>query len=458
MSETIAAIATPAAPAGLGVVRLSGEEAIAIAARVFRPLNPARAPEKLPGYTAAYGHVFDREGDIDDCVLLVFRAPHSYTGENVAELSCHGGQYLLQRVLRACLDAGARPAGAGEFTRRAFINGKMDLTQAESVMDLIAANGRLAARTALAAREGGTYRRLSGVRKQLLAAAAQLGAYVDYPDEDIPELQPEALAATVESCRQTIAALLSTYDAGRVLREGVDTAIVGSPNVGKSTLMNCLAGCERSIVTEIAGTTRDVVEETVRLGDVLLRLADTAGIRESADRVESAGVQLARRRLQNAALVLAVFDGSRPLTAEDRALAAEVAATAGDHAIAVINKADRPAAIDRAELEAHFAHVVTLSARQGSGVEALTSAVAQITGVEQLNAAEPVLATERQRQCARDCLACMEEAGTALATGMTLDAVSVSLDGAIAALLQLTGERTTEAVVDEVFARFCVGK
>ncbi len=455
MNDTIVAISTPAAPAGLGVLRLSGPAAIRVAGQVFRPADPARAVEDLAGYTAAYGHVFDRQGDIDDCVALVFRAPHSYTGEDVVELSCHGGLYLLQRVLRACLDVGARPAGPGEFTRRAFVGGKMDLTQAESVMDLIAADGRLAARTALAAREGATYRRLEAVKESLLAVSAQFGAFVDYPDEDIPDLEPEVLSATIGQAQEALAALLDTFDAGRVLREGVDTAIVGSPNVGKSTLMNALAGCERSIVTDVAGTTRDVVEETVRLGDVVLRLADTAGIRDTGDVVETVGVEKARRRLEQAALVLAVFDGSRPLSEDDRALAKQAAQTA---AIAVVNKADKPMAVELDWLQACFDRVVVLSAREQSGLEALTEAVAAVTGVQRLDAAEPVLATERQRQCAARCLTCLEEAADALAAGMTLDAVTVSVAGAIDAILELTGERATEAVVEQVFARFCVGK
>lgn len=455
MSDTIAAIATPAAPAGLGIVRLSGDAATVVAGRVFYPQNPAKSPEKMAGYTAAYGHVADAEGRIDDCVMLVFRAPHSYTGEDVVELSCHGGLYLLQRVLRACLAAGARPAAAGEFTRRAFLNGKMDLTQAESVMELIAANGRLAARTALATHEGAVYRCLKAVKEDLLGVAAQFGAYVDYPDEDIPELQPAALAHTVDAARQTVGRLLATFDAGRVLREGIDTVIVGCPNVGKSTLMNCLAGCERSIVTEIAGTTRDVIEETVRVGEVLLRLADTAGIRDTGDRVETVGVEKARARLRQAALVLAVFDGSRALTADDKRLAEDVA---GSAAIAIINKADCPQCIEREWLESRFDRVVTMAAKDARGLDELSAAVMNLTGVELLDAAEPVLATERQRDCAARCLACLEEADEALTAGMTLDAVAVSLDGAIAAILELTGERTTEAVVDEVFARFCVGK
>ena len=455
MNNTIAAISTPAGSAGLGVVRLSGADAIAVAGRVFRPADPARTVDKLAGYTAAYGHVYDPDGDVDECVALVFRAPHSYTGEDVVELSIHGGGYLLQRTLRACLTAGARPAGPGEFTRRAFMNGKMDLTQAESVMGLIAADGQLAARTALAAREGAVYRRLAAVQDALLGVAAQFGAYIDYPDEDIPDLSPAALAATVAEASAAVEGLLSTFDAGRVLREGIDTAIVGSPNVGKSTLMNCLAGCRRSIVTDIAGTTRDVVEETVRLGDVSLRLADTAGIRATGDTVESVGVELARQRMEQAALVLAVFDGAAPLTEEDRALAASLR---GRTAIAVVNKADKPLLADTAWLREQFPWVVTLSAKAGDGVDALTAAVAEATGVGRLDAAQPVLTTERQRQCAATALTCLQEAAAALAGGMTLDAVSVSIDGALNAILELTGQRATEAVVDRVFADFCVGK
>ena len=455
MSHVIAAISTPAGAAGLGVVRLSGDDAVAVAAKLFRPINATRPLTALSGYTAAYGHVFDADGDIDDCVALVFRAPHSYTGEEMVELSCHGGRYILQRVLRACFQAGAKPAAAGEFTRRAFLNGKMDLSAAESVMDLIAAEGKLAAQTALTAREGGIFRRLAAVKESLLGIAAQFSAYIDYPDEDIPDLDTAQWRHSVETAISTVENLLDTYDTGRILREGIDTAIVGRPNVGKSTLMNLLAGCERSIVTDIAGTTRDVVEETVRLGDVTLRLADTAGIRDTADVVENVGVSRARARMEQAALVLAVFDGSEALTQEDKALVETLKNRA---AIAVINKADKPLAIDSEWIAAHFSHVVTLSAKEQSGVAALTAAVAAVTGIEKLDAAQPVLSTERQRQCAADCLACLREAEAAIAIGLTPDAVSVSVDGAIGALLELTGERATEAVVEQVFARFCVGK
>lgn len=454
IGPTVAALSTPAAPAGLGVLRVSGREALAVASRVFRPANPARALDRLPGYTASYGHVADGEGVIDECVALVFRAPHSYTGEDVVELSCHGGPYLLARTLRALFAAGAVPAGPGEFTRRAFLNGKLDLTGAEAVMALIAADGQLAARTALAAREGAVFRRIRDIERGLIEVQSAFSAYVDYPDDDIPELEPAALAAVLQEAREELSRLLSTFDAGRVLREGVDTVIVGSPNVGKSTLMNLLAGCERSIVTSTAGTTRDVVEETVRVGNVTLRLADTAGIRETADEVEAVGVERARNRLRSAALVLAVFDGARPLEEEDAALLRELPETT----VALINKSDQPFVIDAAEIRRAVPRVVCISAATGQGLPELVREVEDITGVCRLNGAEPVLATERQRDAVRRALDGVDQASAALEEGLTLDAVSVCVDGALDALMELTGERVTEAVVNDIFARFCVGK
>jgi len=455
MSASIAAIATPAAPAGLGVIRISGSDAMTVADKVFRPAKTGATLSAADGYTALYGHVFDQTGDLDDCVALVFRAPHSYTGENVVELSCHGGVYLLQRVLRAVIEAGARPATAGEFTKRAFMNGKLDLTGAEAVMQVIAADGQLSVKTAAAAREGAIFRALDAVKQQLTQAASQFAAYIDYPDDDIPDLPVESLQDTLQQAQQGLADLLSTFDAGRVIREGVDTVIVGSPNVGKSTLMNRLAGCDCSIVTPIAGTTRDIVEQTVRLGDVTLRLADTAGLHEGNDEVETIGIERARTRMQHAALVLAVFDGSRPLTADDEAL---MSALEGQHVIALINKAELPAAWDRCAVTDRFEYAVAISAKHGDGIAELTHAVAALTGVAGLTGDEPILATERQRDCAARAKAAVEEAAFALQSGLTPDAAAISIDCAIGAIGELTGERAGEAVIEDIFARFCVGK
>ena len=453
MSTTIAAIATPLSPAGLGVIRLSGDDAIAIADTIFRAAS-ARPLNALEGYRAAYGHVFDQAGDIDDCVALVFRAPHSYTGEDTVELSCHGGTYLLRRTLRAALEAGAVMAKSGEFTRRAFLNGKMDLSGAEAVMDLIGAEGAIAAKTALCAREGALFRALDSIKITLLDLSAQIMGYIDYPDDDVPPLPVKELQAALSEAKASLEKLLATADAGRVLREGIDTAIIGAPNVGKSTLMNLLSGCERSIVTDIAGTTRDIVEETVLVGEVRLRLSDTAGLHDTADIVEKLGVERAKERLEHAALVLAVFDGSRPFNEADQAL---LDALTDKTAVIIVNKTDLSANIPAPLAEA-IHPIVSLSAKHGDGLDRLTDAVESVTGIAALSGDELLLANERQREGAARCLHSVEAAIDALASGLAEDAATVCIDEALAAVLELTGERVSDAVVHQVFSRFCVGK
>lgn len=452
--STIAAISTPLGTGGVGVIRISGPDAIRIAEAVFSPAGgqPLSASH---GYTAHYGRLHDREGEFDEAVATVFRAPRSYTGEDVVELSCHGGLYLVQRTLRAVLDHGASLAGPGEFTKRAYLNGKLSLAQAESVMDLIGAAGRQSAQAALAGRDGALSHKIDGIAAELVDQAAHLAAWNDYPDEDMESVTPEPLAAALRSSLRECQALLDGYDTGRILREGVDTAIIGRPNVGKSTLMNLLAGTQKSIVTAIPGTTRDVVEETVLAGEIVLRLADTAGIRDTDDPVEQAGVQLARRRLESAQLVLVVLDRSEPLSEGDLAL---LASLAGRPAIAVLNKSDLPPQLEERALAGLVSQTVEISARTGEGAENLIQAIAELLHLSDVDPSAPLLANERQRICLQKAATALEEAVQALEEGVTLDAVSVCLDEAIGPLLELTGRRVSDAVVDAVFAQFCVGK
>ena len=452
--STIAAISTPPSAGGIGIIRISGEDAIAVADRVFRPTGPRRLPE-LSGYHAAHGRAFFDGRDVDECVALVFRAPKSYTGEDVVELCCHGGLYVLQTVLRAVLAAGAVPAAAGEFTKRAFLNGKLDLTEAEAVMNLINAQGEQGAKAALSALDGALSDKIRALCGELLGLSAQLGAWVDYPDDEIEELQTDTLEATLSGVEAELQGLLSRFDAGRALIEGVETAIIGKPNVGKSALMNLLSGFGRSIVTEIAGTTRDVVEQTVRLGDLVLHLADTAGIHATDDFVESIGVDRAKEKSKRAGLVFAVFDGARPLDDADREI---LALCKGKHVIAVLNKSDLPQKADKAAITAVVPVCVEVCALTGDGLGALEEAAEKLLCVHGLDANAALLTTERQRQDAAAALAAVKDALQALRAGLTLDAVNVSMDDAIANLLSLTGERVTDAVVDEVFSRFCVGK
>ena len=453
-NPTIAAIATPNAPGGIGTIRISGENAVEIAAKVFKPVSGKNLCD-FKGYTAAFGGVYDNNEKIDEAVCLVFRAPKSYTGEDVCEISCHGGLYITKRTLRAVLDAGAAPAEAGEFTKRAFLNGKIDLAGSESVMALIGASGKQAAAAALNTLDGNLSKKIRECADGIIGVCASLAAWVDYPDEDIEDISAAQMLPVFEKTKTDLAEIVRRYDCGRAVTDGVDTVIVGKPNVGKSTLMNMLTGFERSIVTDIAGTTRDVVEERIMLGEIILRVADTAGIRETENVVENMGVNLAKRRLERAELALAVFDTSVPLNADDLDIIEQCKAK---KSVAILNKADLPAAADRAVIEKAFPFTVELSASTGTGRDKLEQAVAEIMMTNEFDPAAACLTSERQRQCCIKAMNHIDDAIAAIQGGVTLDAVNVCADCAIDALLELTGEKATAAVVDEVFSRFCVGK
>ena len=452
--DTIAAISTPQAAGGIGVIRISGEDARKVAGKVFFSAS-GKNLDDIKGYTALYGRVRDKDGDIDEAIALNFKKPYSYTGENVVEISCHGGLTVMRRVLRAVLAAGASPAGPGEFTRRAFLNGKIGLTEAESVMQLISAKGEMAAKSALAEHDGALDKKIRSVRDGLVSAAAHLSAWADYPEEDIEQVTPENLSKTLLNSEKSLKDLLDMFDAGRAIREGVETVIAGRPNAGKSTLMNLLSGCERSIVTQYAGTTRDIVEDTVLLGGIPLLLADTAGIRQSGDPVELIGVDRAYGKIRASRLVLAVFDASQPLDADDMKLIDEIE---NSNCIAVINKIDLPVKIDINTLKEKFKYIVYMSAISGRGLEDLEKTVAAVLGTERFDPADGMLFTERQRDDAQKALGFVKEALEALKDGVTLDAVTVSVDEAVDALLELTGEKASVTVVDSVFSHFCVGK
>ena len=456
MTATIAAVATPPGEGSISVIRISGPEAAAVADRAFHARSGRRI-EQAAGYTALFGTVCrPSSGEaVDEAVALVFRAPHSYTGEDVVELSCHGGTAVTREVLHCVMDAGAAPAQAGEFTKRAFLNGKMDLAQAESVMQLISAQGRAAARAALGTLGGRLSRDVGGVREDLLSLAAHLSAFADYPEDEIPELREEQVEEALSRAAAELDTLLGRFDTGKLIREGVTAVIAGRPNVGKSALMNLLAGEERSIVADLEGTTRDVVEETVRIAGVTLRLADTAGLRETDDPVEKIGVQRARSRLDGAQLILAVFDRSRPLDPEDERL---LDACDGRPAVAVVNKSDLEQRLDLSPIRKKIPFCAEICARDGSGAENLEQAVSQALGTAGFDAGAPLLISDRQRDCCSRALAAVQEALEAVRTGVTLDAVTVCIQDALGALMELTGERVGEAVVDEVFSRFCVGK
>lgn len=453
MSErTIAAVATPTGEGALGVIRISGEDAIIIADKIFSSVSGKKLAE-LEGYKAAYGEIKDGDTVLDDGVALVYRAPHSYTGENSVEITVHGGSLMLRSVMRLILKNGAYPAGAGEFTKRAFLNGKTDLTKAESIMGLISASSEAELKLSRAVHNGRISNKIAEIEADLIAADASIAAFSDYPDEDIEDLSPENFSRMLQNAKQGISQMLETFDAGKVLREGIDTAIVGKPNVGKSTLMNMLSGCDRSIVTEVAGTTRDIIEDTVTVGDITLRLADTAGIHSTDDTVESIGVERAKERINTAQLILAVFDCTKPLDEDDRKL---LETLNPENTIIIINKTDLGSLIDMSVFEGY--RIIEASAKNGKGYESLVKEIAEISGTANLREDSTVLINERQRACAQRALDGVSEALDALLSGATMDAVGVCVDDALSALLELNGKRVTNEVTDEIFRRFCVGK
>ena len=452
---TIAAIATPAAAGGIGIVRISGENSLRIAAQIFKPVKKDVNLTESKGYRAYFGKVYDNNDLIDEAICLVFRAGHSYTGEDTAEISCHGGMFVTQQVLRAALGAGAVPAEAGEFTKRAFLNGRIDLAESEAVMSLIGASGKQAASAALNTLDGLLSREISEIAQSIVSVCAGLAAWVDYPDEDIADTSDETLLPVFENAKKRLEDIIRRFDCGKVLTQGIDTVIVGKPNVGKSTLMNMLSGCERSIVTDIAGTTRDVVEESVKIGELILHLADTAGIHQTDNVIENIGVDRARQRFERAALVLAVFDSAKPLSDDDMEI---LRGCKGKLTVAVVNKADLPTEADINIIERYVDETVRISAATGEGTEDLEAAVSRLLSTDLFDPSSACLANERQRACCVRAIAALDEAIAALFAGVTLDAVTVCAEGAVDALLELTGQKAKAAIVDEVFSRFCVGK
>ena len=465
MSEPIAAIATPPVPSAIGIVRVSGEGAIEAASAVFRAAS-GRPLAACESRRLVYGTLLGPDGaPIDQVLATISRAPHSYTGEDTAELQCHGSPAVLAMALEALFAQGVRQAGPGEFTKRAFLNGRMDLTQAEAVVDLIDAETAAAARNAAAQLDGGLRRVLEPVQEELLEVTSRFYAVVDYPDEDIQDVRPEEIAAALRSAAGRLERLLDTCRRGQVLKSGVRTAIVGRPNAGKSSLLNALAGYERAIVTDIPGTTRDTVEESVLCGGVLLRLIDTAGIRATEDPVEQLGVERSRRAIASAELVLAVVDGAVPEDPEEGSLLADVA-RCGVPWLLVFTKRDMAGGLRTAGAVfpagegplAPPAAVVSLSSVTGEGLEDLGNAVAALFPAGDPGEAGSLLTDRRQEDAARRALDAVRRALEALETGMTPDAVLTDAEEALDALGELTGRTAKEEIVSRIFSRFCVGK
>jgi len=453
--RTIAAISTANATGGIAVIRLSGDDALVIAGKVFMSAKPV---EVMEGYTAAYGEIRDGDLTVDDGVLLIFRAPKSYTGENVAEITCHGGVYVARRVLQACINAGASIANAGEFTKRAVLNGKMTLTQAESVIDVINSANEQYLACSTAQKSGSLYRKINEIAEKILSVSAHIAAWLDYPEEGINSFETVSHVGQLTDCRLQLSLLLKSYEIASTMREGVVTAIVGKPNAGKSTLMNLLTRRERSIVTDIPGTTRDVVEETINMNGAILRLCDCAGIRETDDAVEQIGIEYMYRQIEESSLILAVFDSSRPLEKDDYALIERIK---GKTCICVINKTDLPTALDLTILSTQFKQVVQISAKHSKeeSFEKLAAVIGKVYDVKSLDLSAGFIANERQRVCVIEAERLLSRAVAGIESGESpLDATGFLLENTLEALYRLSGKSVSAEIIDEVFKNFCVGK
>jgi len=453
MSHVIAAISTGMSVSAIGILRLSGDGCAEVAGKVFT-LNNGKSLSDAPDRKLMLGLLHDKDGRvIDQCMAVYCRGPHSYTGEDTVEIQCHGSPAVLAAGLDALFLAGAQPAKRGEFTKRAFMNGQLGLTQAEAVIDLIEAETADAAANAAGQVGGVLQKKLAPIYDDLTNLCSHFHAVLDYPDEDIEDFGLDSYYSSLRSNAKALYALLQTYGQGRILKQGVAAAIVGKPNVGKSSLLNALAGYERVIVTEIAGTTRDTVEETVMLGKTRLRLIDTAGIRETEDKIEAMGVERSRQAVENADLVLFVCDGSQPLTEEDRQ--AMELCTEHQNAIALINKSDLGQAVLPSDLP--FMTVIEICATTGEGLDLLADSV-ELMFENETPCDGSVLTNPRQFDAVRRAYEAMLSALQGLKLGLTPDAVLTDVECAMEAMGEVTGATVREDITARIFERFCVGK
>lgn len=459
--DTIAAISTPLGEGGIGIVRLSGEDSILIAERIFTsPKNKTLKDAK--SYRVIYGFIKDpiTGKEIDEVLATVMRAPHSYTREDVVEINCHGGMVTLRKTLELVLKQGARLADPGEFTKRAFLNGRIDLIQAEAVLDLIRSKTDESRRIAIEQLQGGLSEKVTVLRDRLTGLCAHVEAYIDFPEDEIETASKQEMLGSMKEIERELKKLLSTYDEARFFREGLSTAIVGRPNVGKSSLLNALLQKDRAIVTEIPGTTRDVIEEYLNINGLPLRIMDTAGIRAVQDIAEKEGVRRSLQSIENADLVIPIFDSSEPLKDEDIEVMEKIK---GKNVIVVMNKCDLPAAVDKVELNSRLApnntNIMSISATRGDGLEELKERIFNICLKDWKEEREGVVVTNlRHKISIENAKVSLERATTALVENQPLEIFAFELRDSLDRLGEIVGAVTTEDILNKIFNDFCIGK
>ena len=457
MEDTIAAIATAMAPSGIGIVRISGPEAVAVADRLYRGKKKEKKLADMKSHTIHYGWIVEKEQVLDEVLVMLMRGPHSYTGEDTVEIDCHGGVLAVKRVLEAVLHAGARIADPGEFTKRAFLNGRIDLSQAEAVMDVISAKSEYALQSSVSQLQGSVRRAVKELCDKLLYVIAFIESALDDPEHISLDGYPEKLEGIVQEEKRKIEKLLKSADDGKMLQEGIKTVIVGKPNAGKSSLLNLLVGEEKAIVTDIAGTTRDVLEEQISLGGISLRMLDTAGIRSTADRVEQIGVERAKEHAKNADLILYVVDASVPLDENDGQI---MELLKGRKTILLLNKSDLETVISKEELTARIdAPVLNISAREETGLAELEALIKEMFFQGEISFNDEVYITNmRQKRALEEALESLKLVENSIAMGMPEDFFSIDLMNAYERLGSIIGEAVGEDLVNEIFSKFCTGK
>lgn len=456
-TDTIAAAATAMGSAGIGIIRISGPDAFAVLEKVFRPKNEKKVMSEQPGYTVHYGMAVDGEQVLDEVLVMLMRGPHSYTAEDTAEIDCHGGRLVMQKILEAVLKNGARAADPGEFTKRAFLNGRIDLSQAEAVMDLIQSKNEMALKSSLAQLKGTVRQEIEKLRAQLLYEMAFVEAALDDPEHISLDGYSEELLEKMRGIAAEVEKLLKSSESGRMLKEGIKTVILGKPNAGKSSLLNVLLGEERAIVTEIAGTTRDVLEEQLQLGEVSLQLLDTAGIRSTEDVVEQIGVERARKQAEDADLILYVADSSRVLDESDEEI---LKLLEGKKALVLLNKSDLAPVITPEIMREKTGHpVLVISAKEGAGIQELEEKIRSLFFRGEVDFNDEVLITNlRQKQALMDTSKSLSMVIESIENGMPEDLFTIDLKDAYTALGFIIGEEIGDDLANEIFGKFCMGK